>query len=241
MVPFELAVPDEELADARDRLRRVRLPEAETAGGWAQGIPRSYVEELCRYWREEYDWRRLEAELNGRGQWRTVIDGLGIHFLHVRSPRADAWPLLITHGWPGSVVERGLTGRRIRRGSSPGSWRSSRAGPTVAGIRRTRCPVSGCWTMSRSIGSRRAVRHRRGCTGRAFRPGTDTGLLSSRTARAGAERNPAETAPPSKPFEQNSFAFRRPVKGGEGAAARRRRCEFHTHTREGIRCQSRKC
>ncbi|MFI2259981.1 epoxide hydrolase family protein [Streptomyces tubercidicus] len=105
VVPFVLAVSDEALEDVRDRLRRVRLPEAETVDDWSQGIPRSYVQELCRYWLEEYDWRRLEAELNDRGQWRTVIDGLGIHFLHVRSPRADARPLLMTHGWPGSVVE----------------------------------------------------------------------------------------------------------------------------------------
>ncbi|MFD5393819.1 epoxide hydrolase N-terminal domain-containing protein [Streptomyces sp. NPDC127097] len=98
VVPFELAVPDEALEDLHDRLRCVRLPEAGTAEGWAQGIPRSYVQELCRYWHEEYDWRRLEAELNGRGQWRTEIDGLGIHFLHARSRRADARPLLITHG-----------------------------------------------------------------------------------------------------------------------------------------------
>lgn len=105
VVPFVLGVSDEALEDVRDRLRRVRLPEAETVDDWSQGIPRSYVQELCRYWLEEYDWRRLEAELNDRGQWRTVIDGLGIHFLHVRSPRADARPLLMTHGWPGSVVE----------------------------------------------------------------------------------------------------------------------------------------
>ncbi|MFJ9619462.1 epoxide hydrolase family protein [Streptomyces noursei] len=105
IVPFVLQIPEEQLQELRDRLRRVRLPEAETVTDWSQGIPRSYVAELCRYWSEDYDWRRLEAELNGRGQWRTTIDGLGIHFLHVRSARPDARPLLITHGWPGSVVE----------------------------------------------------------------------------------------------------------------------------------------
>ena len=105
MTRFVLDVPDDQIEDLRHRLRRARLPEAETVRDWSQGIPRSYVAELCRYWLEEYDWRRLEAELNGRSQWRTTIGGLGIHFLHVRSGRPDARPLLITHGWPGSVVE----------------------------------------------------------------------------------------------------------------------------------------
>ncbi|MFD7478280.1 epoxide hydrolase family protein [Streptomyces sp. NPDC059837] len=105
VVPFVLDVPEAELDDLRERLRRVRLAEEETVDDWSQGIPRSYVAELCRYWLEEYDWRRFEAEFNARGQWRTTIDGLGIHFLHVRSARPDARPLLITHGWPGSVVE----------------------------------------------------------------------------------------------------------------------------------------
>ena len=103
--PFVLDVPAEQLDDLAERLRRVRLPEPETVDDWSQGIPRSLVAELCRAWAEDHDWRRLETELNGLGQSRVEIDGLGIHFLHVRSPRADARPLVITHGWPGSVVE----------------------------------------------------------------------------------------------------------------------------------------
>jgi len=111
VIPFTLAIPETQLEDLRERLRRVRLPEPETVSGrstgldWSQGTPRAYVEELCRYWREDYDWRRAESELNSREQWRTEVDGLGIHFLHVRSQRADARPLVLTHGWPGSVVE----------------------------------------------------------------------------------------------------------------------------------------
>jgi pimeloyl-ACP methyl ester carboxylesterase len=72
---------------------------------WSQGIPLTYVQELCRYWTDEYDWRRSEARLNALPQFRTTIDGLGIHFLHVRSPQENALPLIITHGWPGSIVE----------------------------------------------------------------------------------------------------------------------------------------
>jgi pimeloyl-ACP methyl ester carboxylesterase len=105
MEPFRLDVPESELADLRERLRRTRWPEAATADGWAQGVPLDYLQDLCAYWADGYDWRRLEARLNALGQFRTTIDGLGIHFLHVRSPHPGALPLVLTHGWPGSVVE----------------------------------------------------------------------------------------------------------------------------------------
>jgi pimeloyl-ACP methyl ester carboxylesterase len=103
--PFILNVSQDRVDDLVERLSRARLPEAETVDDWSQGIPLSTLEALRRYWLEDHDWRRLESELNGLGQWQTDIDGLAIHFLHVRSARADARPLLITHGWPGSIVE----------------------------------------------------------------------------------------------------------------------------------------
>jgi pimeloyl-ACP methyl ester carboxylesterase len=103
--PFTLDVPASELDDLRARLRRTRWPEAETVADWSQGVPLAYLQELCEYWAEGYDWRRLEARLNALGQSRAEIDGLGIHFLHVRSPEPGALPVVITHGWPGSVVE----------------------------------------------------------------------------------------------------------------------------------------
>ena len=103
--PFELAIPEAALDDLRQRLQAARWPEAETVGDWSQGAPLAKVRALCAHWLETYDWRRCEAMLNGFGQYRTEIDGLGIHFLHIRSPRADALPLLMTHGWPGSVIE----------------------------------------------------------------------------------------------------------------------------------------
>ena len=105
ITPFRLAVPDAELDDLRDRLRRTRWPDGETVDDWSQGIPLAYVQELCAWWADEYDWRATEARLNGLPQFRTEIDGLGVHFLHVRSPHAEALPLVLTHGWPGSVVE----------------------------------------------------------------------------------------------------------------------------------------
>jgi epoxide hydrolase len=107
IIPFLIDVPEAELEDLRQRLRRTRWPEAATVGDWSQGIPLDYARELCRYWLEDYDWRSSEARLNGWPQFRTEIDGLDIHFLHVRSPREDALPLVITHGWPGSIVEFG--------------------------------------------------------------------------------------------------------------------------------------
>ena len=105
IAPFRIEVTEAELTDLRDRLERTRWPERETVGDWSQGIPLSYVQDVCEYWRTGYDWRRFETELNAIPQFRTTIDGLGIHFLHVRSPHDDALPLLLTHGWPGSVAE----------------------------------------------------------------------------------------------------------------------------------------
>jgi pimeloyl-ACP methyl ester carboxylesterase len=105
VVPFELSVAASELDELRQRLRRTRWPERETVNDWSQGIPLAYVQDVCRYWAERYDWRATETRLNAIPQFRTELDGLGIHFLHLRSPEPDALPLLLTHGWPGSVVE----------------------------------------------------------------------------------------------------------------------------------------
>jgi pimeloyl-ACP methyl ester carboxylesterase len=107
MRPFRVEVPAADLADLRDRLRRTRWPDAETVDDWSQGVPLSYLQELCAYWAEEHDWRVAEARLNAVPQFRTTIDGLGIHLLHARSPHPGALPLLLTSGWPGSVLEFG--------------------------------------------------------------------------------------------------------------------------------------
>jgi pimeloyl-ACP methyl ester carboxylesterase len=105
VTPFTLAVPDDDLSDLRARLRRTRWPERETVGDWSQGVPLAYLRGLCAHWADGYDWRATEARLNAVPQFRTTLDGLGIHFLHVRSPHPGALPLVLTHGWPGSVVE----------------------------------------------------------------------------------------------------------------------------------------
>jgi pimeloyl-ACP methyl ester carboxylesterase len=110
MRPFRIEVPEADLVDLRERIARSRWPEPATVGGWAQGVPLDYARDLCEYWRRRYDWRRCEAELNALPQFRTTLDGGGddgvdVHFLHVRSRHPQALPLLLTHGWPGSVVE----------------------------------------------------------------------------------------------------------------------------------------
>jgi epoxide hydrolase len=103
--PFAIGIPEGELRDLRERLARTRWPERETVEDWTQGVPLAYLKDLCGYWGERYDWRAAEASLNALPQFRTVIDELGIHFLHIRSPHPEALPLVITHGWPGSIVE----------------------------------------------------------------------------------------------------------------------------------------
>ena len=103
--PYRISVGDDVLDDLKSRLRRTRWPEAELVDDWSQGAPLKWIKDVCRYWAEDYDWRDREARLNRFAQFTTEIDGLDIHFLHVRSPHPDAMPLIITHGWPGSVVE----------------------------------------------------------------------------------------------------------------------------------------
>lgn len=102
---FRIAVPDADLDDLRNRLSRTRWPEPETVDDWSQGIPLDYTRELAEYWATDYDWRAREAALNRFDHYVTELDGLDIHFIHQRSSQPDAFPLLITHGWPGSVVE----------------------------------------------------------------------------------------------------------------------------------------
>ncbi len=105
VAPFRIVIPEAELVDLGDRLARTRWPESETVEDWSQGVPSAYLRELCRHWATDYDWRSTEARLNEFPQFRTVLDDLAIHFLHVRSPHPDALPLILTHGWPGSIVE----------------------------------------------------------------------------------------------------------------------------------------
>src|SRR5262245_51942401 len=104
--PFQVDIPDEALADLRRRVAATQWPEKETVGDSSQGVPLAPMQELARYWATDYDWRKVEAQLQALPQFMTEIDGLDIHFIHVKSPHEDALPLIVNHGWPGSIVEQ---------------------------------------------------------------------------------------------------------------------------------------
>jgi len=105
ITPFQIAATDEQLEDLRRRLSSTRWPDEIEGIGWDQGIPLAYMREVCSYWADRYDWRAREVGLNRFPQFKTTIDGVGIHFVHQRSSNPDAIPILISHGWPGSIVE----------------------------------------------------------------------------------------------------------------------------------------
>jgi epoxide hydrolase len=170
ITPFTLAVPQTDLEDLNRRIDQTRWPDAETVDDWTQGAPLAKVKALVDHWRHRYDWRRCEAMLNGWGQYKTAIDGLDIHFLHVRSKHENALPLIITHGWPGSVIESmkiigPLTDPTAHGGkaedafhviapSLPGHGFSDKATETGWGIPR----IAGAWiTLMRRLGYTRWV------------------------------------------------------------------------------------
>jgi pimeloyl-ACP methyl ester carboxylesterase len=104
--PFRVGIAEEAVADLRRRVNATRWPERETVADDSQGVPLALIQELARYWGTEYDWRKCEAALNDLPHFMTEIDGLDIHFIHVRSRHQDALPLIVTHGWPGSIIEQ---------------------------------------------------------------------------------------------------------------------------------------
>jgi pimeloyl-ACP methyl ester carboxylesterase len=104
--PFQVSVPEEELSDLRKRINATKWPEREPVSDPSQGVQLLVIQKLARYWATEYDWRKIEAKLNAYPQFITELDGLDIHFVHVRSKHEDALPLIVTHGWPGSVIEQ---------------------------------------------------------------------------------------------------------------------------------------
>ena len=104
--PFSFDVPDAALEDLRRRIAATNWPEKETVADQSQGVPLAMVKELADYWGTDYDWRKCEAKLNSLPQFMTEIDGLDIHFIHVKSDHEDALPLIVSHGWPGSIIEQ---------------------------------------------------------------------------------------------------------------------------------------
>ena len=105
VTPFKVHVPQAALNDLKKKLANARWPDKEPVTDWSQGVPLAKAQSLVEYWRTRYDWRLVESTLNGLPQFRAQIDGLGIHFIHVRSKHESALPIILTHGWPGSVLE----------------------------------------------------------------------------------------------------------------------------------------
>lgn len=152
IVPFRIEVPQGSLDDLRERLARTRWPERETVNDWSQGIPLDYLREVCGYWRDGYDWGRAQTQLNAIPQFHTELDGLRIHFLHARSPHPQAIPLLITHGWPGSVVEflkviGALTDPTAHGGQATDAFHV--ICPSLPGYGFSDKPVSSGWDVAR--------------------------------------------------------------------------------------------
>ena len=150
--PFELEIPEADLDDLRERLARTRWSRELPGVGWSRGVPVGYLTELADYWRTDYDWREQEARLNGYPHSTTTIDGLDLHFVHVRSPEADALPLLLVHGWPGTFADfLDLVGPL----TDPGSHGSDPANafhvviPSIPGHGFSGPPTEAGWTHER--------------------------------------------------------------------------------------------
>jgi hypothetical protein len=146
--PFRIDVPQEELVELRRRILAIRWPERETVTDESQGVPLTMIQELARYWGTDYDWRKCEAKLNALPQFMTEIDGLNIHFIHVRSKHENALPLIVTHGWPGSAPRGRISGSG--RGNSPKPRWVARLSGLFSSTSRPRqntepsCDTSGC-------------------------------------------------------------------------------------------------
>ena len=153
IIAFEVDVPQQQIDDLRRRLASARWPEPETVGDFSQGLQLHRLRKLVEYWREGYDWRRCERMLNGLGQYRTRIDGLDIHFLHVRSRHENALPMLLTHGWPGSVLEFSkvvgpLTDPVAHGGREEDAFHL--VIPSLPGFGFSGIPSSSGWTLTRT-------------------------------------------------------------------------------------------
>src|SRR6267143_2737523 len=149
---FHVSVPQEAIDDLRARLRATRFPNAQPVKDWSHGVPIAHARALVHYWESGYDWRRFEAELNSFPNFRTLIDGLGIHFIHARSSHPDALPILLTHGWPGSIAEfikiiRPLTNPTEHGGRARDAFHV--VVPSVPGCGFSDQPTETGWSVSR--------------------------------------------------------------------------------------------
>ena len=159
--PFTVSVPEAELTEMRQRITATRYPERETVADYTQGVQLATIQKLARYWATDYDWRKCEAKLKALPNFITEIDGMDIHFIHVRSKHEDALPLIVSHGWPGSMIEQlklidPLTNPTAHGGSAsdafhlvipnmPGYGYSGKPSPTNDGWEPTK--IARAWVM----------------------------------------------------------------------------------------------
>ena len=194
--PFRIDVPDAVLDDLHERLARTRFPNEIEGIGWDQGTPLAYLQELVAYWRDRYDWRVHEARLNSYDNFVTEIDGQRIHFLHVPSPHPGAMPVLLVHGWPGSVVEFLDVIEPLTDPADPADA-CSLVIPSLPGYAFSAPTTVRGWTPRRDRGGVRAADGRpglRAVRGAGRRLGIDRGL-QSRRPRAGARGRAAREFP----------------------------------------------
>lgn len=177
--PFRCAIAEAEIVDLRDRLSRTRWPERETVDDWSQGAPLEYVRDICQYWANEYDWRRVESQLNSHQQGLTTIDGLDIHFLHAESPELGARPLMILHGWPGSVIEHLDIIEQLRNPTSHGGRAEDAyhvVVPSLPGFGFSQKPSESGWTVEHTGAALAELMNRLGYS-RFFVQGGDWGSI----------------------------------------------------------------
>jgi len=175
--PFRVGVPDEAIADLRRRIAATRWPSKELVTDRSQGVQLATIHELARYWTTEYDWRACEARLSALPQFKTEIDGVDVHFIHVRSPHGDALPLIITHGWPGSVIELlGVAGPLADPAAHGGSAADAfdLVLPSLPGYGFSAEPAEAGWNVGRIAGAWAELMHRLGYT-RYVAQGGDVG------------------------------------------------------------------
>src|ERR671925_153345 len=164
---FEIGFDESELAEMRRRISATRWPERETVADDSQGVPLAAMQELARYWARDYDWRKCEARLNALPNFITDIDGLDIHFIHVRSQHEDALPLIVTHGWPGSIIEQlkiigPLTDPTSHGGSASDAFHL--VIPSLPGHGFSAKPTATGWDPVRIAGAWFVLMHRLGYT-----------------------------------------------------------------------------
>ena len=184
--PFRIAVADEVLDDLHRRLGQTRWPDAETVDDWSQGAPLAWIQDICRYWADGYDWRARETRLNRFDQCVTEIDGLDIHLVHQRSPHPEAKPLVITHGWPGSIVEfhkviEPLTRPTLHSGSATDAFHV--ICPSLPGFGFSGKPTTTGWGVERIAAAWAVLMARLGYD-RYFAQGGDWGSAITRTLGA---------------------------------------------------------